>query len=108
MGLKSRRPLKSPCLTDFTVLNGNEEAAVSYLAYCSTLASSWPTKTECRLVGYTVNSLELMILSSAFKPISANRLLISLTNCDGRLSPNSIELSALLFISIHDYCPLNF
>ena len=100
MGLKSRHPLKSPCLTEFTVLNGDEEATTAImlsaiLAYCSTLASSWPTKAERRLVGNAVNSLDFMILSSAFKPIPANRLLTSLTNCDGRLSPYSIALSVL-------------
>ena len=71
MELKSRRPLKSPCLTEFTVLNGDEEAATAImlsaiLPFCSTLASSWPTKAEWRLVGNAVNSLDFILLSSAF------------------------------------------
>ena len=80
MGLKLRRPLKSSCVTAFTVLNGDEEAAKAIilsaiLAYCSTLASSWPTKAERRLVGNAVIILDLIILSCAFNPITENRLI---------------------------------
>ena len=64
------------------------------LACCSTLASLWPTKAERRLVDNAVNSLDFIILSSAFKPFSQNRLFTLLTSCDGCLSPNSIALSA--------------
>ena len=84
---------KSSCLTTFTVFNGDEEAATAImlstiLAYCSTLASLWPTKAERKLVDNAVNSLNLIILSSALNPIYENSLLTSLTNCDVRLLPN--------------------
>ena len=55
----------------FTVLNGDEKAATAIMlsailvAYYSTLASSWPTKAERKLVGNAVNSLDFIILSSA-------------------------------------------